>query len=77
MHSHPKFCLREGGVSYIDARKERFRDAVLACILLRKNFQNGVLVRSVTKILLLIVYSLDRRLVWLWWGMLMPIGMPC
>jgi hypothetical protein len=21
--------------------------------------------------------SLDRRLVWLWWGMLMPIGMPC
>jgi hypothetical protein len=20
---------------------------------------------------------LDRRLVWLWWGILMPIGMPC
>jgi hypothetical protein len=20
---------------------------------------------------------LDRRLVWLWWGMLMPVGMPC
>jgi hypothetical protein len=27
--------------------------------------------------LTLIIYYLDRRLVWLWWGMLMPIGMPC
>jgi hypothetical protein len=25
----------------------------------------------------LIIFGLDRRLVWLWWGMLMPIGMPC
>jgi hypothetical protein len=23
------------------------------------------------------ILFLDRRLVWLWWGMLMPIGMPC
>jgi hypothetical protein len=27
--------------------------------------------------LTLIIYYLDQRLVWLWWGMLMPIGMPC
>jgi hypothetical protein len=35
--------------SYTNVRKERFQNAVLACILLRKNFQNGVLARSVTK----------------------------
>jgi hypothetical protein len=38
-----------GGVSYIDARTKRFRDAVRACAFLRKNFRNGVPARSVTK----------------------------
>jgi hypothetical protein len=40
MHSDPKFGWEErgGGVSYTDAGEIRFRNAVLACILLRKNF---------------------------------------
>jgi hypothetical protein len=40
-HSDPKFGRRGGGVSYIDAKK-RFRIAVPVCVLLRKNFRNGV-----------------------------------
>jgi hypothetical protein len=42
MHSDIKFGSREGNVSYTSARKKRFQNAVLACILLRKNFQNDV-----------------------------------
>jgi hypothetical protein len=38
-----------GGVSYTDCKKE-ILEAVSACILLRKNFQNGVVACSVTKI---------------------------
>jgi hypothetical protein len=30
-----------GDVSYISARKKKFRDTVAACALLRKNFRNG------------------------------------
>jgi hypothetical protein len=41
-HSDPKFGRRGGGVSYIDDRKKRFRNAVPVCVLLRKNFRNGV-----------------------------------
>jgi hypothetical protein len=50
MHSDPKFGQRGGGGSYIDAREERFWNTVLACVLLRKRFQNGVLAHSITKI---------------------------
>jgi tRNA pseudouridine-54 N-methylase len=32
------------------AGKKKFRNAVQACVLLRKSFRNGVLARSVTKI---------------------------
>jgi hypothetical protein len=32
---------------------------------------------SSVSIILAIDCTLDRRLVWLWWGILMPIGMPC
>jgi hypothetical protein len=39
---------------YTDPRKRRFWNAVLGCILLRKNFQNSVLAHSVTKIPLII-----------------------
>jgi hypothetical protein len=39
-----------GGVIYTSARERSFWDAVTACVLLRKNFQNGVLARSITKI---------------------------
>jgi hypothetical protein len=52
-HSDPKFSQRRGGVSYIDARKKRFQNAGPACVVLRKNFWNGVLVCSITKILLI------------------------
>jgi hypothetical protein len=53
-HSDPKFDQRVGNVSYIDARKKSFRNAVSLCVLLRKNFRNGVASRSVTKMLLVI-----------------------
>jgi hypothetical protein len=39
-HTDPKFGWRGGGVSYIDARKRRFRNAVPAFISLRKNFRH-------------------------------------
>jgi hypothetical protein len=48
MQSDPKFSERGRGVNYIDARKKRFWNAVLACILLRKNW-NDVLMHYVTK----------------------------
>jgi hypothetical protein len=44
-----KFDWRGGRVRYTNARK-KFRNAVLACVLLGKNFQNGVLAHSITKI---------------------------
>jgi hypothetical protein len=49
MHSDPKFGWRQSGVNYIDAMKKRFQNAVLACVLPRKNFWNGVLAHSITK----------------------------
>jgi hypothetical protein len=42
MYCDPKFSQREGGVSYIDEGRKRFRDTVPACILLRKNLRNGI-----------------------------------
>jgi hypothetical protein len=39
-----------GVVSYINARKHRFQNAIPSCVLLRKNFQNGIPVHCVTKI---------------------------
>jgi hypothetical protein len=53
VHSDSEFGRRGRGVSYIDAREEK----VPAWILLRKNFQNGVLARSVTKISLILIYN--------------------
>jgi hypothetical protein len=44
--------VAEGGVSCTDVRRKRFRNAVPACVFLRKSFQNGVPMRSITKILL-------------------------
>jgi hypothetical protein len=41
----------EGGVIYTDAKEKRSWNAVPICVLLRKNFWNGVLVHSITKIL--------------------------
>jgi hypothetical protein len=38
------------GVSYTNARKKRFRNAISVCALLRKNLWNGVPARSITKI---------------------------
>jgi hypothetical protein len=46
----------EEHVSYTTARKRRFRNAILACVL-RKNFQNGIPVRSITKTEILQWYS--------------------
>jgi hypothetical protein len=40
-----RFGRRAGGVSFMDAREK-----VPDCVLLRKDFRNGVLARSVTKI---------------------------
>jgi hypothetical protein len=37
--------------------EKRFWDAVPACILLRKNFWNGVLARSITKIPLVLPHE--------------------
>jgi hypothetical protein len=51
-YSATKFDRSGGGVNYIQAREKGFRNAVSACVLLRKNFRNGVHARSVTKILL-------------------------
>jgi hypothetical protein len=48
--SDPKFGRRGRCVSYINARKTRFRNTFPACVLLRKYFKNGVLARSITKI---------------------------
>jgi hypothetical protein len=44
--------LVRDGVSYTDPRKRRFQNVILGCVLLRKNFWNGVLAYSFTKILL-------------------------
>jgi hypothetical protein len=46
----PKIRLEKGGVSYTSARKKRAWNSIPACILLRKNLQNDVLMHSVTKI---------------------------
>jgi hypothetical protein len=37
------------GVIYTYPRKRRFQNAVLGCVLLRKNFQNGIPTCSTTK----------------------------
>jgi hypothetical protein len=51
--SDPKFC-RKGAVLVIPKPgKKRFQNAVLPCILQRKNFKNSTLVSSITKIPLL------------------------
>jgi hypothetical protein len=52
--SDPKFGQQEGGVNYVDARKKSFWNTIPACALLRKNFRNGVLVCSNTKIPLIL-----------------------
>jgi hypothetical protein len=49
-HTVTENSVGDGGVSYIDGRRKTFRNIVLACVLLRKNFWNGVPARSVTKI---------------------------
>jgi hypothetical protein len=51
-HSDPKFGWR-GGVSYINVMS-LIQNTVPACVTLRKNFQNGVLARSVTKVPLIV-----------------------
>jgi hypothetical protein len=48
MHSDTKLGL--GGELYCCPQKEEFWNDILVCVLLRKNFQNGLLVRCVTKI---------------------------
>jgi hypothetical protein len=48
MHSDTKLGPR-GGVILLPQKKEFWND-ILVCVLLRKNFQNGLLVRYVTKI---------------------------
>jgi hypothetical protein len=47
--SDPKFGRRGRDVSYIESREKRFRNAVPACVLLRKNYRYGVPARLVTK----------------------------
>jgi hypothetical protein len=49
MHSDPKFSQRGGGVSSINARKKTFWNAILVCVLLRKNFLNGGLAHSAVR----------------------------
>jgi hypothetical protein len=46
--------LSETGIRYTDASKMRFRNAVPVCMLLRKNFRDGVAARSATKIALVV-----------------------
>jgi hypothetical protein len=41
-HSDPEFSWRQGGVSCIDVREKRFQNTVPACVLLRRNFWNGI-----------------------------------
>jgi hypothetical protein len=48
-----------GGVSYIDVRKKRSWNAVLAFVLLIKNFWNSVLVCSIKKNAPVCNYSLQ------------------
>jgi hypothetical protein len=50
-----------GGISYIDARRKRFRNALPACVLLIKEFRNGVPTRSVTKTLPVSVLIIIKR----------------
>jgi hypothetical protein len=53
-----RFGRRGVGITYTDVRKKkRFRNAVLACVLQRKNLRNGIPARSVTKIPLIITIS--------------------
>jgi hypothetical protein len=40
----------EVGVGYIYAKNERFWNTIPACVLLRKNFQNGVPACSIRKL---------------------------
>jgi hypothetical protein len=54
-HSDPKFGWRAGGVCCIDAKKKRFQNTILACVLLRNNFWNGVMTHSIPKIPLISV----------------------
>jgi hypothetical protein len=49
MHRVAQNLVRDG-VSYTDPRKKGFWNAVVACVLLIKNFQNGILACSITKI---------------------------
>jgi hypothetical protein len=60
MHSDSKFGQRGGVFSYIDARKERFWNAVPAWFLLRKNLRNSVL-HVLIKIPLPIVIKINYR----------------
>jgi hypothetical protein len=46
--------LERGAVSYANAWKKRFQNAVLACVLLGKNFWNSIPVYSDTKVPLII-----------------------
>jgi hypothetical protein len=48
MHSDKKIRSARRGVSFTNARKKRCQNAVLVYILLRKNFQNSILVHSIT-----------------------------
>jgi hypothetical protein len=48
-HSDPNVGQKGGGTIAMPG-KEKFWNAFLGCILLRKNFQNGVLACSFTKI---------------------------
>jgi hypothetical protein len=51
-----RFGRRGVGITYTDVRKKkRFRNAVLACVLQRKNLRNGIPARSVTKIPLITI----------------------
>jgi hypothetical protein len=60
--SDPEFCQRGESVSYIDARNERFQNAILACILLRKNFRNSVLACSITKVPLCVYNTFSKTI---------------
>jgi hypothetical protein len=63
IHSDTKFGRRGGGVSYMNAREKRFQNAIPAGGLLRKNFWNGIVARSITKIPLITGISIFHQLI--------------
>jgi hypothetical protein len=59
-HRVTQKSVRKGEVLVISMPgKKRFHNTVAACVLLRKNFQNGILAHSITKMPLVILLPIQ------------------